>query len=260
MRHQLPGSSSSSQTSGESDLSLWEEKLVGSAAHVSSPANYYVTDLQRGGVSLTCLSQQLAAKKQTLAFHPQQLAADRHTLAVPSEQLAANRQMLACPPQQLVVNKKMLTCHRQQQQLAASRQNLLVSYPLQQPVVERDNSSFADNIAGGSSNLFPRQHMGAMAEGSSVLLCQQSDSQSLPYIRQQVSYSSESYSYAQPPAALFIGGKAFYLLEAAAAGPADLYEDVDSDYGDTAHSTTCLAGPAGVSRTSRALPSPPLGQ
>jgi hypothetical protein len=154
----------------------------------------------------------------------------------------------------------MLTSHRQQQQLAASRQNLLAGYPLQQPAVERDNSSFAGNTAGGSSNLCPRQHVGAIAEGSSVFLCQQSDSQSLPYIRQQVSYSSECYSYAQPPAALFIGGKAFYLMEAAAAGPADLYEDVDSDYGDTAHSTTCLTGPVGVFRPSRALPSPPLGQ
>ena len=97
----------------ESDLSLWEEKLEG-RANISSPANYYVADLQLRAAAPLTAHQQLASRAAGSLTSHQQLAIQGAPPLTAHQQLASRGAVpLTCPQQ--IANRAagLLTSHQQ---------------------------------------------------------------------------------------------------------------------------------------------------
>ena len=252
----------------ESDLSLWEEKLEG-RANISSTANYYVADLQlraahqqltsRAATTLTT-HQQLASRAAVPLTAHQQLASSRGAARLTSNQQLASgltSHSLAYPLQQLA-SARAGACTYSPHQPAASGAYPSLSFTHQLPLGHRDPTFFyhpqQEATKGGESS-YP-QHSQQPVIGNGLHHPQQQ----LPTrgCFPLVAYSPQEMALST----VLIGGVPFYLLERGSSTGTDLYEDVDSDYGDTVHSSAaCLTAPAlpEVHRSSRALPLTPQG-
>lgn len=252
-------SSSTSQISIESDLSFWENKLEARGHKISTPANYYVSDLQN-----SVSGGQFTAQPSVnggLRYSPQQMPVAGGTYP---HQLRPHGGLY---PQSQLADRRALPITWSQSLSAEQYQQL----------ADRGAVAVAWGEPSSSQQILPTTQANPIYYPHTAnAVVDQSDIHPQHQLRQQPTNSNRQLAHQQlmtascsdmaMPTAVLIGGVPFYLLEAApAASPpaanscVGLYEDVDGDYNNVVTLREPVAYlPAGNRRISRALPLIPM--